>query len=156
MRRKHRAQACFPGRRAGYGAARASVTLRGGFSLPEVLSAMSLLVVGAFSSFSLLTLAIECDKEAADFTTARTIATTQLEAIRASQTRLAAGSTSISGVSTSLGTGATGTLSVTREESTGQTALDLVTVTLTWPEPGRGTVSLTDSTFVCSGGVSAS
>lgn len=129
---------------------------RRGFTLPEILSALTLLVVGAFSSFALLALSIECDKEAADFSAARTIATTQFETLRASQNRPAAGTTTIAGVTTQLGSPATGTMVVTHEETTGQTALDLVTVTLTWREPGRGTVTLTNSTYICSGGVSAS
>lgn len=136
-------------------ATKARPSPRSGFTLPEVLSAITLLIVGVFSTYSLMALAIRVDQEASHYSIARAVAQTTIENLRTQTTRPTAGTSSLSGVSNMI-PGGSGTLTATHLESSGQTALDRVQVTIQWPEPVRQTDSYTISTYICSGGVSVS
>lgn len=125
---------------------------RAGFTLIEIMAALTLMVIGAFSLYSLLFLAIQCDSESAHYAVARTIAQNQIDLIRCSNALPTASVPSIS----SLIPGGTCSISVSAQQTGSQPVMDLVTVTIKWPEPGRGTDTVSVWTYMCVGGVTTS
>lgn len=153
---------------------------RGGFTLLEVISAMTLLVVGAFSVFSLLLTAIQMDMQSAHFSSARSIAQQQIEYVRSlswntitglynSQTfdangipqGLAAPLSNSQPASpftyrmlSQLPAGAA-TVTFGNAVTGANTSYRDVIVTVKWIEPGRGQSSVTNDTLVTDGGINS-
>ena len=132
-----------------------------GFTIVEIMCAMTLLIVGAFSVFTLIIQSIESNMESSHYSTARAIAQREMEEIRTKVwTSMPTPNNAdpinptpaytIDGVSSLLPAGV-GTYLVTSS----QTGLDLVTITITWTEPGRGTDSIILDTYVTENGLNS-
>ena len=121
---------------------------RAGFTLPEVISALTVLVVGAFAVFSLVTLSIQSDAESAHISQARAAAQQQLEWARQNGAASIAATPTIP--TTALPPGATVSFTTAATSITGLTD---ATVTINWTEPGRGQESVTLETYVATGGL---
>ena len=128
--------------------------------LVEVVVALMVLVVGAFSVFALLTISIQTDAESAHYTMARAAAQQELDWVRRSVYTSISGTPTVGSYSADPSTlppkaTVTGPTLTAVNDSSGKTIpnLSLVTVAISWPEPGRGSDSVTMDTYVSANGM---
>jgi prepilin-type N-terminal cleavage/methylation domain-containing protein len=127
---------------------------RAGFTLIEMVAAMTLLVVGAFAVFTLLLLSIQTDSESADYSMARAAVQQQLEWYRKTPYASITSVPAVTGAT--LPVGGTLTSTVTPNATVGGvsiTGLYCVTVTVSWTEPGRGSDSVSMNTYIGQNGL---
>jgi prepilin-type N-terminal cleavage/methylation domain-containing protein len=126
---------------------------RSGFSLVELVIALVVMVIGVTATFSLTLIAIQADSESAHFTIARATAQREMELIR---TKVWSAMPNVAGstvsVPTTLPNGTVG-VTVQPENTSSQSGLDLVTITVSWVEPGHGSDSVAMDTWVTDGGL---
>ena len=151
-------------------------TRTGGFTLPEVMAALALLLIGAYAVFALLVISIQSDMESAHLAIARAFAQQELESVRSidysgiggetipncgtALSILAQGTTISSNNATSVTTptalpSGSGKLWIVAQNTGTQTGLVLATFQVTWTEPGRGADAETYATYIVPGGISS-
>ncbi len=113
----------------------------------EMICALTILVIGVFGVFVLLISSIQTNAECGHFSIARAAAEQQIESAR----MFGFNSESLVTKSTILPTGGAETFNVA--VFNGQVDVHQVTVTISWPEPGRGSDSITLSTLLVRGGL---